>query len=211
MEYWKKVRASWDLFWIRVPTWIEILISTAVVALIAGLILLGIHNSKLIKYVFTPEESILTHGRTPEEVLSDNEYSDVYSIDKHGNLIMTLTKEQKDELFGNHLSFVSYFRRQGVDYSVDYTTITIDANKPILLPEEDYLGLSPWALGNCIDIQVLRGVNPSEIEIEFIAVDYTTGETVYQATWPHDVIEYTYQTDDGPITYGFDGGTYYIE
>lgn len=192
----------------------KLMVALAVAAAIALLAFGGFYlssymsNSRLHKFTFTPEACQSFFGGTPEEVAE--KYSDRQDryIDKNGNYVITMSETSREMLLAARRSYIKQLDSQGVDILVNGTAIVIDANKLI---EFNVKQGSPWGIYECAEIQMLNGFDPENIKVKFTAKDFETGEVIYSAVWPQDVIKFTYETENGSYTYGVDGSAFIVE
>lgn len=169
-------------------------------------------TSDIHTFVLTPKLCIDLIGCYPNELDEDwasffNERDVDYSIDSNGNLVLKMNERSLDSLRTTSQDNIANAIDLGVIFTDDYTQVTFDANRPIYKEELN----SPWSVVDCGWIQLFDGVPAENIKVEVVAIDYSTNEIVYQATWPN-YITYTYITDEVKITYFIeDGVSYYRE
>ncbi len=192
----------------------KLFITLIVMAVIAMLVFGGFYlsdylaDARLRKFTFTPEACQNFFGGTPEEIASKSLNSQDKYVDKNGNYVITMSEASREILLATYRSHIKNLESQGVDILVNGTAIVIDANKLI---EFNVKQGSPWGIYECAEIQMLNGFDPDEIKVRFTAKNFETGEVVYSAVWPQDVIRFTYETENGSYTYGIDGCTSIIE
>ncbi len=148
-------------------------------------------------YEFSPKMSLAFFGRDPEGFLNtDYDFYDTCEdfrkhakINKKGNLVLRLTKEQEEAFLQSCDSDLEEFERiKGVHISNDYTLLLVSGNKEEVT---DIIAnqMPLYAVFDMANRQlVIKKINPEEITVEFRVVDENTGLCVYNAIWPQDSV-----------------------
>ncbi len=174
-------------------------------ALTVGYIGYREYQQNLVTFVVTPELCVDLTRSLPAKI--NTEWRDYFaSWDMNynyedGNLNLTIHKQRLASLVAANQEYIDAAIQKGVKISPDYTRVEFDAYDPI---DRNQL-VSPWSILQCAWLQLYNGVPAEDIKVEVVAMDYETGEAVYQATWP-ELIEYTYVTNEFTVTFKLNNG-----
>lgn len=176
---------------------------TLIIAACVGIILcvaLFLTQSQLTTYEFSPEVSLAFFGRTPEEFFDT--YYDYYEtcedfreraeINKDGNLVLRLSKEQEDAFLKSCDSQIEEIKKiKGVYISDDYKLLSItgDKNEVAEIIANKIPILTVFDLAN--HQLLITKINPEEIVVEVRVIDENTGNCVYNAIWPKEEIRFS--------------------
>ena len=141
-------------------------------------------------YTFPPDLCIAMFGCEPHEfnratgifmVFADFDV-DGY-VDEAGNLVFTLTGEQKQEIRENCLRTIEQMRELGGDISEDYTVYLLDW--------DIYLANGTFACQThnaCLFIQLIETGDPAKVSLEWHIYQYETGDTFMHTFWPEHYV-----------------------
>lgn len=114
---------------------------------------------------------------------------------------MTIHKQRLASLVAANQEYIDAAIQKDVKISHDHTLVEFDAYDPM---DRNQL-VSPWSILQCAWLQLYNGVPAKDIKAEVTAMDYETGEAVYQSTWA-ELIEYTYVTNEFTVTCKLNNG-----
>lgn len=166
-------------------------------------------------YVISPKMSRALFGSTPEKFFnvyyswydSCEDYRKYATIDKKGNLVLSLTKEQENAMLEYEDANLEYADNlPGVEIADDYTSITITGDKPhiekILFEE-----LSVLFSNDMSNRQLFSGKDPSTISVTVTIIEESTNKVLYKAVWPNEPIklstkdwQFSGETADGSVS-----------
>lgn len=177
--------------------------TTLIIVVFFGVILciaLFLIQAQLTTYEFSPEASLAFFGRKPEDFFDT--YYDYYEtcedfrerakINKAGNLVLRLSKEQEDAFLKSCDSQIEELKKiKGVYISDNYELLSITGNKKEVaeIIANEMSCLTVFDLAN--HQLIIDKITPKEIFVEVKVIDENTGECVYNAIWPKEEIRFS--------------------
>lgn len=166
----------------------------AVLSLIIG-ILMSI--PKTTKYIFSPQQTESKFDCTPEEFCSTRGGSTIWyghftssKVDKSGNLLIFMTKEQRESLFRDKWGYqITQHKEEGIIYAPDYKSVSVDFNKRTI--DSDVFNLL-FAIQCCSDYQLLiNETQDNDIVVHANIIDSESGEKLFNDDYNFStVVEY---------------------
>lgn len=139
---------------------------------------------KIAKALTTKEPEEFVKMETPMSGVSSN-FCTSAEVDENGYLVLTLNEKQKQDWVDFEMKFINDAKASNVDISSDYTKMIVKWSASF-----DNSISSLLALGGCLTMQLLDGLEPETLQVEYMVVDNNSGDVLLQAFWPYDKIDY---------------------
>ena len=139
---------------------------------------------KIAKALTTHEPSEFVKMETPMAGVS-SDFCTSAEVNEKGYLVLTLNEKQKQDWVDFEMKFINDANASNVDISSDYTKMTVQWSASV-----DNSISSLFSLGSCLTMQLLNGLEPETLQVEYVVVDSNSGEILLQAIWPYDKIDY---------------------
>ena len=110
-------------------------------------------------------------------------------VDAQGNLLLTLNQEQKNAWRFHFSSDIDKAKESdGIVISEDYTQFSYSQTQKTEVALDVMLFYN--AFHGCFVNQLLNGVDPENMYIDFVVFERNTNEVLYQAKWPEEEVQF---------------------
>ena len=142
-------------------------------------------------YVLPPKTVIWLFDSTVEEFFVNDftfyKYCEDYrkhsSVDKEGNLVLRLTKEQEEGMLTWLNDCVGRARSAGIEISDDYTHLTY------VCTMKEFFSNCPFLMHYELAFrQLFSGQDPASISVTYTIIAKTTKKVICDTTWPESEI-----------------------